>query len=123
MLNQLEQLAQRLETALQFTTQLVQEKKGLEATVARLEQEAEGLRAQQLDAQIERARLTHKIEDAQARIQSILDKLPPDDSKRQLDLLGNVPNTAPDTHAEEQKTNSYSANTSYGLNVKPGAPT
>lgn len=119
MLNSLDLLAQRLEQALSFTRTLLQSKHDLEQEVAQLRTDAEVLRAERDAMLVERERLTSKIEDAQARIQSILDKLPPDDTARQLDLL-NPAQSAPAAEPQTGTASAYAPN--YTLIGQPGAP-
>ena len=67
---------------------LAAENQRLRAEVERLQAEAEASKTERDAMVADRSVLNAKIEEAQLRIQSILDKLPTATDARQLDLLG-----------------------------------
>ncbi|WP_066731963.1 hypothetical protein [Cupriavidus sp. D384] len=88
MLNELEQLAAKIGRVLHHADTLAAENQRLRAEIDRLQAEASTLRADREAMAADRELLNIKIEEAQLRIQSILDKLPTASDARQLDLLG-----------------------------------
>ena len=94
MLNELEQLAAKIGRVLHHADTLAAENQRLRAEIDRLQSEAGQLRADREAMAADRELLNIKIEEAQLRIQSILDKLPTASDARQLDLLGDGPRAA-----------------------------
>jgi len=88
MLNELEQLAGKIARVLRHADALAAENQRLRAEVERLQAEAEASKTERDAMVADRSVLNAKIEEAQLRIQSILDKLPTATDARQLDLLG-----------------------------------
>ncbi|MNY30677.1 hypothetical protein D3C86_1647960 [compost metagenome] len=79
---------------------LAAENQRLRAEIDRLRAEASQLRTDREAMAADRELLNIKIEEAQLRIQSILDKLPTASDARQLDLLGEgAPATGTDPDA------------------------
>ena len=105
MLNELEQLAAKIGRVLHHADTLAAENQRLRDEIARLEGEATQLRNEREAMATDGELLNIKIEEAQLRIQSILDKLPTASDTRQLDLLGEgaaagaEPHKAPGEHA------------------------
>ncbi|AGH84876.1 MULTISPECIES: hypothetical protein [Ralstonia solanacearum species complex] len=101
MLNELEQLADKIARVLRHADALAAENQRLRAEVERLQAEAEIARTERDAMVADRSVLNAKIEEAQLRIQSILDKLPTGSDARQLDLLGQpAGESAPAPHPE-----------------------
>ena len=88
MLNELEHLADKIARVLRHADALAAENQRLRAEVERLTAEAEVSKTERDAMVADRSVLNAKIEEAQLRIQSILDKLPTASDARQLDLLG-----------------------------------
>lgn len=88
MLNELEQLAAKIGRVLHHADTLAAENQRLREDIERLKAEAGQLRSEREAMAADRELLNIKIEEAQLRIQSILDKLPTASDARQLDLLG-----------------------------------
>ncbi|TXI80605.1 MULTISPECIES: hypothetical protein [unclassified Cupriavidus] len=88
MLTELEQLAAKIGRVLHHADTLAAENQRLRAEIDRLQAEAGQLRGEREAMAADRELLNIKIEEAQLRIQSILDKLPTASDARQLDLLG-----------------------------------
>lgn len=88
MLTELEQLAAKIGRVLHHADTLAAENQRLRDEIARLESETAQLRGEREAMAADRELLNIKIEEAQLRIQSILDKLPTASDTRQLDLLG-----------------------------------
>ncbi|CAG2142567.1 hypothetical protein [Cupriavidus plantarum] len=88
MLTELEQLAAKIGRVLHHADTLAAENQRLRAEIDRLQAEATQLRGEREAMAADRELLNIKIEEAQLRIQSILDKLPTASDARQLDLLG-----------------------------------
>lgn len=109
MLTELEQLAAKIGRVLHHADTLAAENQRLRAEIDRLQAEAGQLRGEREAMAADRELLNIKIEEAQLRIQSILDKLPTASDARQLDLLGDSsaageagttrPQPAPGEHA------------------------
>ncbi|MGO4303023.1 hypothetical protein [Cupriavidus sp. RAF12] len=94
MLNELEQLAAKIGRVLHHADTLAAENQRLRAEIDRLQAEASQLRTDREAMAADRELLNIKIEEAQLRIQSILDKLPTASDARQLDLLGDSATSA-----------------------------
>lgn len=88
MLTELEQLAAKIGRVLHHADTLAAENQRLRDEIDRLRAEAAQLRSDREAMAADRELLNIKIEEAQLRIQSILDKLPTASDARQLDLLG-----------------------------------
>lgn len=88
MLNELEQLAAKIGRVLHHADTLAAENQRLREEIERLRAETAQLRGDREAMAADRELLNIKIEEAQLRIQSILDKLPTASDARQLDLLG-----------------------------------
>lgn len=88
MLTELEQLAAKIGRVLHHADTLAAENQRLREEIERLQTEASQLRGDREAMAADRELLNIKIEEAQSRIQSILDKLPTASDARQLDLLG-----------------------------------
>lgn len=88
MLTELEQLAAKIGRVLHHADTLAAENQRLREDIERLRAEAAQLRSDREAMAADRELLNIKIEEAQLRIQSILDKLPTATDARQLDLLG-----------------------------------
>ena len=105
MLNELEHLADKFARVLRHADALAAENQRLRAEVERLTAEAEVSKTERDAMVADRSVLNAKIEEAQLRIQSILDKLPTATDARQLDLLGQAAGAddttpAPAPHSE-----------------------
>ncbi|UXC35483.1 hypothetical protein K6V71_20125 [Cupriavidus gilardii] len=87
MLTELEQLAAKIGRVLHHADTLAAENQRLREEIERLQAEAAQLRSDREAMAADRELLNIKIEEAQLRIQSILDKLPTATDARQLDLL------------------------------------
>lgn len=103
MLNELEQLAGKIARVLRHADALAAENQRLRAEVERLQAEADVAKTERDAMLADRSVLNAKIEEAQLRIQSILDKLPTGTDTRQLDLLGQSAG-ATDTTAPQSET-------------------
>ncbi len=88
MLTELEQLAAKIGRVLHHADTLAAENQRLREEIERLQADASQLRGDREAMAADRELLNIKIEEAQLRIQSILDKLPTASDARQLDLLG-----------------------------------